>query len=128
MAWKLDNLVLPGDTVWTNEITETPVLQEISYAVDGAILVEETLKTTGRPIILDLSGITRSTLLALQSLAAAAATAHTLELHDGRHWQVVFQRPTPIDAVPFVDFATSDLDGSELYTTTLKLIRVDGWA
>lgn len=127
MAWKLDAVVLPVDTVWSNEIEETPVMQEVGYGLDGTLIIEESIKASGRPIILDLSGITRSLLLSLQSLAATAATAHTLELHDGRHWQVVFQRPNPIDATPYVDYATGDLDGSELYTTILKLIRIDGW-
>lgn len=128
MAWKLDTVVLPTDTVWSNEIEESQVLQELSFTLAGSLLIEESLKNTGRPITLDLSGIPRSTLLSLHELAATAATAHTLELHDGRHWQVVFQRPNPIEATPYVDFATGDLDGTELYTTILKLIRIDGWS
>ena len=121
----IDALTLPDDLLWADEFAFEEVAQEQTRTEGGALIVEETALTGGRPITLrgasDAGWFTRTQLLALQALAANANTAHTLTLHDSRSFQVQFARPA-IEAEPIVNY--SDPAGGDFYAVTLKLIEI----
>jgi hypothetical protein len=98
MPITLEGITLPPDLQWTDEFSGHGVGQVITPTLTGALLVEETTQTQGRPITLESNGaawVTRSTVEALAALAAtplAEGSTLTLAWADGRSFDVVFDR------------------------------------
>lgn len=101
----LGALVLPAGLVWADEYAWTPVAQQAEErTLTGALVVEEALKTGGRPITLkgQQEGPNQSTvwllrqaefrghtsLEALRAALCAAEATLDLTLHDGRQFRV----------------------------------------
>ena len=107
MAITLATLTLPTGLAWSDEVW-TPLSQSSQRGLSGALIVQQSIKLSGRPITLigQSSGndytawITRDDLLALQTLLDTAGP-HLLTLHDDRTFDVI-ARPdeTPLDAEP----------------------------
>jgi hypothetical protein len=134
-----DNLVmLSDDMVWTNEFDGwSPVVQSIQYAVNGALLVQESAMLAGRLITIAgdaTSGwMLRSEVLKLQALAALLDTTHPL-VFNGTTYQVRFPRGAapsgtisqpsvvPYTAKPVVGY--SDPDVTDPYIVTINLFQV----
>jgi hypothetical protein len=127
MTWQLDQVILPDDTYWANEIDDAGVAQAVSYSLTGAAIIEESQKQDGRQITLNLGTIQRSSLDALAALAATPAQSHSLELWDGRTWAVIFRRPDPFTVTPHADWTQADIQPGDWYDCTLNLLRLDGW-
>ena len=69
----LAGIELPDDLDWEDEFGWEPVGQVITPTLSGAIIVEESVQSEGRPITLRSDGeawVKRSTVLELQALAA----------------------------------------------------------
>lgn len=91
---RLDNISLPPDLWWSDEIDWTPVAQNAAFSLDGALVVEESLKRAGRPITLrghsQRAWVPRETVLALQNMAAEPDRQMLLQIHD-QQFIVIFR-------------------------------------
>ncbi|WP_234082437.1 hypothetical protein [Azonexus sp. R2A61] len=124
-------LPLDGDLYWSDEFDWSPIEQSITYSADGALLIDEFERQTGRPITLrpfdDASAwMPRATLLQLQSWAGIAELTMTLMLRS-TSYSVMFRRDegSPITAEPvvFVSDAVAG-DAGDYYLITLRLIEI----
>lgn len=121
----LNALALPGDLIWTDEFQWNPVERATEYAVTGALVVDVGERLAGRPITLesmdDGGWVSRTTLLALYSMAGDPDLTMVLTHGDGRTFNVTFAEP-PFEAEQVV--AYSDPVGTTWYQLTLRLIEV----
>jgi hypothetical protein len=122
-ALKLGNITLPSDLLWSDEFDWTPIEQAKTYSLDGSLIIENQTRQAGRPITLtgeaDQAWVTRSTVEALYALAQASTT-RTLQLTDGRTFDVVFRHDqTAVEARP-----VGGLVGVDHYMITLRLMEV----
>lgn len=129
MPLTLGGIELPDDLLWSDEFAYTAITQAQNRTLGGGLILEETETVAGRPITLqggeDYAWATRTTVVALRTLAEAAGATHPLELPDGRTFTVAFRRgsSTPaIDARPIVPYNTP-ADG-DFYVLTVFLIEV----
>lgn len=126
---QLGNVTLPGDLVWVDEFTWTPMEQARSYTLDGGLIVEEAERRAGRPITLqggeDQAWVTRAVVEWLYALARVPSPAGglVLVLADARVFHVVFrQAETAIEATPIVP--VSPPAPGDWYRVTLRLMTV----
>lgn len=123
----LDGISLPDDLRWVDETDWTPVEQSTEYSLAGSLIVEASTKQAGRPITLDgYDGdvwVARSTVLALQALAAVAGKEMDLELW-GNTYTVMFRHGegSPVAAEPVV--LISPPGDNDWYTLTLRLMEI----
>jgi hypothetical protein len=98
MPITLGGITLPPDLQWVDEFSGHGVGQVISPTLTGALLVEETQQTKGRPITLASNGAAWMARSAVEAMATLVATplddGETLafEWADGRTFDVVFDR------------------------------------
>lgn len=128
MSIELDGIVLPDDLWWEDETDWTPVGQsDTEYSVTGALMVDCGVKQAGRPISLvgseDASWLKRSTVLALQALAAIPAKEMTLTFH-ARTFTVIFNHADgkPLEAKPI--YPKSPPDDEDYYWLIIRLKEV----
>ena len=90
----LDTLTLPDDLIWTDEFRWSPVAQQESVTLDGALVVQAMAQQTGRPITLaggeDYAWVRRSLLTQLRAKSVTPGLEMTLTLNDGIARTVVF--------------------------------------
>ncbi|KJS02240.1 MAG: hypothetical protein VR65_06245 [Desulfobulbaceae bacterium BRH_c16a] len=124
----LDEVTLPDDIWWEDEIDWTPVEQTVEYSTTGALLIDLATKQAGRPITLvgdeKTAWITRATALALQALAAVPGKQMDLALH-GQQFTVMFrhEEKKALDTEPLVRITPPD-DGDYYILKALKLMAV----
>ncbi|PIE72294.1 MAG: hypothetical protein CSA20_08500 [Deltaproteobacteria bacterium] len=123
----LDDITLPGELVWVDELDWTPVAQAVSYTLAGSLMVESSAKLAGRPITLSRGDgdawITRATLLLLMAMVEEPGRVMTLTLHDGREFSVMFrQGDKPLEAQQVAE--RSEPQSGHYYTCTLRLMEV----
>ena len=94
----LDGITLPGDLIWSDEFQWVPVERTEEYSLTGALIIEESIKQTGRPITLEAKNeflghiwLTRGTVKALYDKASLTGQVMTLTLSDGRVFTVAFK-------------------------------------
>ncbi|MCP3286988.1 MULTISPECIES: hypothetical protein [Aeromonas] len=122
----LAGIELPDDLDWEDEFAWEPVGQVITPTLSGAIIVEESVQSEGRPITLRSDGeawVRRSTVLALQSLAAAPSTRMPLFLN-GRIFTVIWRRENSGGLEAKQLYRIADPDAQTPYEITLRLLEV----
>ncbi len=123
----LDAIVLPDDIWWSDELDWSPVEQKTEYSLEGALLIEESIKQKGRTITLagseDRAWVPRSTVLDLMDLAAIPGTEMVLTF-GSRTFNVMFRRGDglPVEARPI--FAISPPADEDWYTLILRLMEI----
>lgn len=134
MAIQLDTITLPADMEWTDEFTWLPTAQQIEFAGNGALIIEESAQLAGRPITLEgrMEGrigfalVPRATVSALRALAATPRNAPlALALEDGRSFNVMFRHGTDgaaVEAHAMKHIAPHE--DADLYAITLRLMQV----
>ena len=84
----------PSQLFWVDEYKWTPVIQSQEYSISGALIVEEWVKQAGRPITLtggdDRVWVSKNTVAEIQTLLELPGKTITLQLGDGRTFQVIF--------------------------------------
>ncbi len=108
MAYELDGIVLPEELIWRDEFDWSAAVQQQTYTLSGALLVEESTTTAGRPISLVSSSgsaiVSRVDLQALKAKEAQPGLVMMLTVFDGRRFSVVWRRdPQGIKATPFIE-------------------------
>lgn len=121
-------VILPPDLAWPDEFEWTPVAQEASYALNGALIVETGIKRTGRPITLqsgdDRAWITGDKLQVLQGWAAQAGATFGLLIR-GQIRRVLFRHHDgpAVEAEPILFHG--DEPGTGEFRCTLKFVEVE---
>ena len=124
-------LSLPGDLLWSDEHSWSPVVSSVSYLITGSLLVQSATRQAGRAITLvgaaDMAWVRRSVVNVLRDWAAlpldAVSGRFELTLQDSRVFTVAFRHADgAIEAEPVTGFpARSDF---EFYRITLKLMQI----
>ncbi len=128
MSLSLGGIALPDDLKWTDEFTWSPVVRSQRYGLTGALIIQEAVRQSGRPITLAAKRealgyiwVARSTIEALSVLVRTPLWSGTLTLADSRTFTVAF-RDDGLIAEP-VEHITPH-DSADPYTFTLKLQTV----
>lgn len=116
--------------LWSDEFDWKPIEQNQERAVDGALIVQEGKKKSGRPITLSPSDgqgwIKRSDLSIIQDWSALQDEQFTLVFeypHDTRQFNVIFNHAEgAIEADPVKGFPT--VSDGDYYRATLRFIEV----
>lgn len=125
-----ETVPLEDGFLWSDEFDWKPIEQNQERAVDGALIVQEGKKKSGRPITLspnDGQGwIKRSDLSVIQGWSALQDEQFTLVFeypHDNRQFNVIFNHSDgAINAKPVMGFPT--VSEGDFYEVTLKFIEV----
>lgn len=123
---------LPEDLQWTDEFAWTPVGQVVTPTLTGALIIEEAAQQAGRPITLVsqrngatlVAVVTRTTVAALQAMAAIAGARMTLTLSDARVFEVAWRHD---GGSAFTAEAMKHIvppEPGDLYLITLKFMQV----
>ncbi len=128
---QLGTLTLPDNFVWMNEFDWSAVAQEVERSLTGSLVVSESQKTYGRPIVLgdgENSWLTLSKVNALFALSAVAGQKLALTLPDGRTYTVIFDRAdgAPIEAQPLFPLTVPSSAPSDghFYSVVIRLMTV----
>ena len=123
-------VTLPDDLMWVDEHSWTPVAQNASRLIDGALLVETAIKLKGRPITLqapsdDMAWVPFWVIKTLYGWAEIEAAKFLLTYRDGRTFIVIMAhdgQASAVEASPVAGFpARKD---TEPFRLTLKLMEV----
>ncbi|PWV65997.1 hypothetical protein [Plasticicumulans acidivorans] len=124
MSCTLDGIVLPDDTLWTDELTGdwSPVVESVDRDITGSLIVEPFTLSAGRPVTLAVHWLTRETLSAL-SATLTAGRELTLLLPDSRVLAVGWRYDvSPIAADELLP--TAPTDPSDWFDVILHLRTV----
>ena len=122
----LAGIELPDDLDWEDEFGWEPVGQVITPTLSGAIIVEESVQSEGRPITLRSDGeawVKRSTVLEVQALAAVPSARMQLHLNR-RIFTVISLRESGGGLEAKQLYRTADPDAQTPYEITLRLLEV----
>lgn len=127
MAITLDELELPDQLDWKDEFSWAPVVQQKTYTISGAMIVEENGAPEGRTITLVGDGgvwVRRGLVKAIKAKEAQVSTPMTLVLHDGRRFSVLWNREAGgADASQIIRIC--DPDDDDIYDTNLRFIVLE---
>ena len=123
-------VLLENGFLWSDEFDWRPIEQNQERAVDGALIVQEGKKKSGRPITLSPSDgqgwIKRSDLSVIQGWSALQDEQFTLVFeypHDTRQFNVILNHSDgAINAKPVMGFPT--VSDGDYYEVTLKFLEV----
>lgn len=127
-----ETVPLEDGFLWSDEFDWKPIEQNQERAIDGALIVQEGKKKSGRPITLlsktDKQGwIKRSSLSVIQDWSALQGEQFTLVFeypHDTRQFNVIFNHAegaieaSPVRGVP-------SISEGDYYHATLKFLEVE---
>ena len=125
-----ETVPLEDGFLWSDEFDWKPIEQNQERAIDGALIVQEGKKKSGRPITLSPSDgqgwIKRSDLSVIQDWSALQDEQFTLIFeypHDARQFNVIFNHAEgAINAKPVMGFPT--VSDGDYYEVTLKFLEV----
>lgn len=126
-------VTLPDDLRWTDEFSWVPAVQDRTYSLTGALIIETSTRQAGRPITLqstlaDMAWVQRSTVAQLKSWASLEGRVFTLEFEyptDTRTFQVMFDQSgdnTALDSSPVKEFPGHSPE--DWFSLKLKFIEV----
>jgi len=121
MNISLNELTLPDDSVWRDELAWAAVVQTLTPTLTGALIVEEAPLPMGRPITL-VGVATRGLILQLKDLEDQVNPVMTLTLLDGVGRTVIWRRPG-VQATPIDEYA--DPDDADPYNLTLNFTEIE---
>jgi hypothetical protein len=119
----IDELTLPADLIWTDEYRWTPVAQQETVTLDGALVVQAMAQQTGRPITLsggeNHAWVRRDLLEQLRAKANTPELQVTLTLNDGSAHTVIWTDER-LTADPVWDVAHPEDDQPYIVTLYFK--------
>ncbi|MBB6578472.1 hypothetical protein HNP33_002554 [Comamonas odontotermitis] len=123
----LGGIVVPRGMIWIDEHDWLPVQKSKEYSVEGALLLDVSVKQAGRPITLqaddDAGWISLGVLNQICVLASDPVATHRLILADGREFDVQFDASD--DAITARRIGRPALPPFDWdYVATFKLITV----
>lgn len=115
MTITLDDLTLSNDLMWNSQYNWSPVVQTVSYAIDGTMIVEAGTKMKGRPVSLvggsNFGWMQRSLIDLLYAKAVTAGLTMTLNYKGQTHTVMFDHERGALDlalALPYSEYATND--------------------
>lgn len=126
MSIKLEGITLPSDLMWKNEFDWLPVRQTTERSIAGSLIVQPSLKVSGRPITLfggeNACWVNRSVIEQLYQLASVPGKKLTLE-YFGQTKTVIFDHENePLSSQMVMRIANPSAETK--YTLTIRLIEV----
>lgn len=124
----LSGITIPDALEWVNEFEYNQVEQTVDRSISGAAIIQEAATTFGREINLvggpDGAWVTKSVVDSIRALEATPDNVLVLNYHDGRNFNVVFNRSggSAIEARQVTRYGLSGPD--KLYTLTIRLLTV----
>lgn len=116
---------LPAGMIWEDEYQYAPLTSTSTQTLDGGMVIEQSLRTKGRPVTLvgdeDRGWLAKAQLDLLYALASSVG-ALTLTLADGRVLAVMFSGAQPIQARGLWPLALPS--ATDMYVVKLSLIQV----
>lgn len=124
----LDEIILPDDLEWIDEIGWSPIAQSTARSATGALLIQESEMQYGRPITLqgdvDMAWITRQTVDALRAKRDQKGLKMTLTIN-GEAYAVMFRhQDKPVDVSPIRQGDFFDPE-SNYKVDAIKLMEVE---
>lgn len=120
-------LTLPAGMEWTDEFSWSPVVQESSFSLSGAMVVETAVKLAGRPITLtssdDRGWLPFSDVETLRAWSAMAGAEMTLTIR-GLARQVVFRHQDAPAVEAFPILFKADYQPGDWWRVNLKFMEV----
>lgn len=122
-------LNLPDALSWADEYSWSPIEQSQTYTTTGALLIEEHVKQTGRPITLegseDRTWCTRELVDTLHAWAATPGVVMTLVLR-GVSRSVTFDHVKgALQGLPVLFYADGSIEASDWYIPTLRFLELN---
>ncbi|MFM9902095.1 MAG: hypothetical protein ACKVOT_13875 [Polaromonas sp.] len=123
-----NTLELPDALSWADEYSWSPVEQSKTYTTTGALLIEEHVKQSGRPITLegseDRTWCSRALVEQLRAWAAQPSAVMTLVIRGITH-QVTFDHEKgALLGLPVMFYADGSIEASDPYVPTIRLIEI----
>lgn len=128
LTYGATTVALPDALNWVDEFDWSPVEQTKTYTTTGALLIEEGVKQSGRPITLegaeDRTWCTRALVLQLRTWAATPGIVMTLNLR-GVDYTVTFDHEKgALQGLPVVFYADGSWADADYYVPTLKFLEL----
>lgn len=129
----LGGIELPGDLEWTDEYRWSPVGQQVTRTLTGALVIQASAMQSGRPITLEAKGdshvwLARGVIDTLRSALTTPGATMELTLVDGRTFTVTGRHhdgvPFEAEQVMFMATADTALRDTLPHTLTLRLMQV----
>lgn len=121
-------LTLPDALNWTDEYTWSAVEQTKTYTTTGALLIEEAVKQSGRPITLegseDRTWCTRALVDQLHAWAAMPGIVLTLTLRANPRSVTWDHEKGALQGLPVIFYADGSIDATDWYVPTLRLLEL----
>lgn len=123
----LDDLTLTNNLFWQNEFDFTDIEQVNERSLTGGMLVQEGTRQYGRPIVLNLGWVPRTSVDALKAKENQPSSPMEMTLPDGRVFWVIFDRTqeTAVSARPVNEYTDAVSDPNWKYQVTLRLLTVE---
>ena len=120
----LDTIVLPPDTLWTDQFAEKVIDQSVSYTLGGRMIVQQSPINSGRPVTLSCEWVTLETIRLLEELRDTLGAQFELTLTN--HVIPVmfaFQAGVVLQATPVIDYP--DEEAEDKYNLIIKLMEIN---
>lgn len=121
-------LTLPDALSWVDEYSWSPVEQTKTYTTTGALLLEEGIKQSGRPISLegaeDRAWCTRALVDQLRAWAAETGMVLTLTLRGVDRLVTFDHEKGALQGLPVQFFADGSIASDDWYVPTLRFIEL----
>lgn len=121
-------VTLPDALSWADEYTWSPVEQTKTYTTTGALLIEEGVKQSGRPITLegdiDRTWCTRALVDQLHAWAATPAVVLTLTLRGVDRFVTFDREKGALQGLPVQFFADGSIASDDWYVPTLRFLEL----
>lgn len=121
-------VTLPDALNWTDEFTWSPVEQTKTYTTTGALLIEEALRQTGKPITLegseDRTWCTRALVETLRAWAATPGMTLSLVLRGVTRTVTFDHEKGALQGLPVLFYADGAIESTDFYVPTIRLIEI----
>lgn len=121
-------VTLPDALNWTDEYTWSPVQQSKTYTTTGALLIEEALMKSGRPITLegseDRTWCTRALVDQLRAWAVTPGIVLELTLRGVARNTTFDHEKGALQGLPVIFYADGSIESTDLYVPTLRLLEL----
>jgi len=121
------SIELPIDLIWSDELAWSPVEQSVAMSITGAMIIDTSARTNGRPITLsgdqNHAWMPYSIVSQLRAWADDPTTEMTLSIGSSSYTVIFRHNEKPaIDVTPVIDYSVRE--NSDYFYGTLKFLEV----
>jgi hypothetical protein len=122
LTYATTTLTLPEAVLWSDEHDWQPVAERREYSITGALIVEQAVRQSGRPITLRGWWLPRSQLDTIKAWSELPAVTLTLVLRGVSRSVRFDQLAQAVEAAPI--FNLQDPDAGTLYSVTCRFLAL----